>query len=327
MLGRGLADLIPAGGNENAKGNFGLAGTLGSAKQPIGEEVPLTLLHPNPNQPRTHFDPTALGELADSIRANGILQPILVRPRPAPLPGYEIVAGERRYRAAREAGLTQVPVVVRVLSDDETLALALIENLIRQDIGPLETARAYSRLMSEFGWTQEEMGKRVGKSRVSVANHLRLLKLPAAIQEAVERGDLSEGHARGLLGGEGAELDGDTFRARQRAVFDRAVEEKLTVRDVERLMRPEPEPADKRNTVAASESDKRGGSPVSVSAATPLSAAPPAPDPNRAALEDKLRGAFGTKVRVHLDAGGAGKIELGFFSADELDGLIERLLR
>jgi ParB family chromosome partitioning protein len=202
VLGRGLADLIPVGGNENARGGLGVAGTIGAGKQPIGEEVPLTLLHPNPNQPRTHFDPTALAELSASIKQNGVLQPILVRPRPAPLPGYEIVAGERRYRAARDAGLTKVPVVIRSLSDEETLAVALIENLIRQDIGPLETARAYSRLMSEFGWTQEEMGKRVGKSRVSVANHLRLLKLPQEIQEAVERGELSEGHARGLLGGE-----------------------------------------------------------------------------------------------------------------------------
>ena len=316
VLGRGLADLIPAGGNENAKGSFGLAGTLGSAKQPIGEEVPLTLLHPNPNQPRTYFDPTALGELAASIKQNGILQPILVRPRPAPLPGYEIVAGERRYRAAREAGLTKVPVVVRVLNDEETLALALIENLIRQDIGPLETARAYARLMSEFGWTQEEMGKRVGKSRVSVANHLRLLKLPSDIQEAVERGELSEGHARGLLGGEGAELDGDAFRARQKAVFEKTVDEKLTVRDVERMMRPD---------TGISGEGLGIREPV---AAKPPPALTPHADPDRVALEDKLRAAFGTKVRLHFDgAGQTGKIEIGFFSADEFDGLVERLLK
>ncbi len=315
MLGRGLADLIPAGGNESGRGNFGIAGTIGAGKEPIGEEVPLTLLHPNPNQPRTYFDATALGELADSIRANGILQPILVRPRPAPLPGYEIVAGERRYRAAREAGLTKVPVVVRVLSDEETLALALIENLIRQDIGPLETARAYSRLMSEFGWTQEQMGKRVGKSRVSVANHLRLLKLPDTIQQAVERGELSEGHARALLGGEGAEADNDVFRTRQTAIFEQAVGEKLTVRDVERLMRTEPAGVEQVAMPL-----------VSVS---PVVATPPAPpDPNRTALEDKLRAAFGTKVRVSWDATGeTGKIELGFFSADERDALLERLLQ
>ncbi|MBC8141512.1 MAG: ParB/RepB/Spo0J family partition protein [Armatimonadetes bacterium] len=314
VLGRGLADLIPAGGNESGRGGgFGIAGTLGAGKEPIGEEVPLTLLHPNPNQPRTYFDATALGELADSIRANGILQPILVRPRPAPLPGYEIVAGERRYRAAREAGLTKVPVVVRVLSDEETLALALIENLIRADIGPLETARAYSRLMSEFGWTQEQMGKRVGKSRVSVANHLRLLKLPDPIQKAVERGELSEGHARALLGGEGAEADNDVFRTRQTAIFEQAVGEKLTVRDVERLMRTEP--------VAVIEP------PAPVETKAVAFAAPVAPDPDRTSLEDKLRAAFGTRVRVSWDAAGeTGKIELGFFSADERDALLERLL-
>ncbi len=325
MLGRGLADLIPVGGNENVRGSFGIAGTIGAGKQPIGEEVPLTLLHPNPNQPRTHFDPAALAELSASIKQNGVLQPILVRPRPAPLPGYEIVAGERRYRAARDAGLTKVPVVVKDLSDEETLAVALIENLIRQDIGPLETARAYSRLMSEFGWTQEEMGKRVGKSRVSVANHLRLLKLPPEIQESVERGELSEGHARGLLGGEGAETDGDVFRARQKSVFDRTIEEKLTVRDVERMMRMEGE----KGVESSGQGTGISPAPKAVSGTVPNSLFPtPSPNPDHVALEDRLRGAFGTKVRVHFDGtgGGTGKIELGFFSADELDGLIEKLL-
>lgn len=258
------------------------------------------------------------------------MQPILVRPRPAPLPGYEIVAGERRYRAAREAGLTKVPVVVRVLSDEETLALALIENLIRADIGPLETARAYSRLMSEFGWTQEQMGKRVGKSRVSVANHLRLLKLPDPIQQSVERGELSEGHARALLGGEGAEADSDVFRARQTAIYEQAVGEKLTVRDVERLMRTE-----------VPIRDEVGGNFVSpvLGIREPVGAKPVSPnpsslipnhslDPDRTALEDKLRTTFGTKVRVSWDTSGeTGKIELGFFSADERDALLERLLR
>lgn len=253
-----------------------------------------------------------------------MLQPILVRPRPAPLPGYEIVAGERRYRAARDAGLTKVPVVIRSLSDEETLAVALIENLIRQDIGPLETARAYSRLMSEFGWTQEEMGKRVGKSRVSVANHLRLLKLPQEIQESVERGELSEGHARGLLGGEGAETDGEAFRARQKSVFDRTIEEKLTVRDVERMMRTSEAVGDRGQVTGASrDTPPRAPSAPITSSLSPV----PLPDPNRVALEDRLRTAFGTKVRVNFDASGeAGKIELGFFSTDELDSLIEKLL-
>ncbi len=285
--------------------------------------MPLTLLHPNPNQPRTHFDPTALAELSASIQQNGVLQPILVRPRPAPLPGYEIVAGERRYRAARDAGRTTIPVVIRDLSDEQALAVALIENLIRQDIGPLETARAYARLMGDFGWTQDEMGKRVGKSRVSVANHLRLLKLPPEIQESVERGELSEGHARGLLGGEGAESDNEAFRARQKMVFDRTVGEKLTVRDVERMMRIEPEVALETGTRKADAAAKGAGKAVAMTGT-----AIPTSDPNRVALEDTLRTAFGTKVRVHFDAGGGtGRIELGFFSADELDGLVERLLR
>lgn len=307
---------------------------------PVGEEVPLTLLHPNPNQPRTYFDPDAMRELAASITENGVLQPILVRPRPAPLPGYEIVAGERRYRAAREAGLTKIPVVIRPMTDDEMLALGLIENLIRQDIGPLETARAFSRLMSEFGWTQEEMGKRVGKSRVSVANSLRLLRLPQAIQDAVERGELAEGHARGLLGGEAADTDNEAFRARQMGVFTRVVEEKITVRDVERLMKGggdappavgaglfEPATRHSGRTTASA----RGIVPspaLSTSVQTaPLPALPaPAPNADLLALEDRLRTAFGTKVRVHTAEGGAGRIEFSFFSAEECDGLIERLL-
>ena len=300
----------------------------------MGEEVPLTLLHPNPNQPRTYFDPSALTELANSIKENGVLQPILVRPRAAPLPGFEIVAGERRYRAAREAGLTKIPVVIRAMSDDEMLALGLIENLIRQDIGPLESARAFSRLMTEFGWTQEEMGKRVGKSRVAVANSLRLLKLPQEIQDAVERGELNEGHARGLLGGEAADTDNEAFKARQHSVFVRTVEEKLTVRDVERLMKagsdaPQVvgaglfEPATRH--VARPTTGTVPSPPASVSPTPPPSV--PAPNPDLLALEDRLRTAFGTKVRVQTGSDGAGKIEFAFFSADECDGLIERLLR
>jgi ParB family transcriptional regulator, chromosome partitioning protein len=153
VLGRGLADLIPVGGNA--------AGDNGGG--PIAE-LPIAQLHPNPKQPRTIFDDVALEELASSVRANGILQPILVRPL-AGGSGYEIVAGERRYRAALKVGLIKIPVVVRTLSDEDTLAIGLIENLIREDITPIEEARAFHRLMTEFGWTQEEMGKKVGKSR------------------------------------------------------------------------------------------------------------------------------------------------------------------
>ena len=293
MLGRGLADLIPVGG--------GAANVLGGVRDGdlplplMGQEIPIANLHAHPNQPRTRFDEGALEELANSIRVNGILQPILVRPRIAG--GYEIVAGERRYRAALRAGLVKVPVVIRELSDEDTLALALIENLIREDIGPMETARAFRRLMDDFGWTQEEMGQRVGKSRPAIANSLRLLELPGSIQESVERGDISEGHARALLGDRKSRLEA-VFQKRQLDIFNQAVTRGLTVRDVERMM----------------------NAPILSATATPAQATPA----DWKALEDRLRTALGTRVRL-LGTEDRGKIEVEFFSPEELEGLLLRL--
>jgi ParB family transcriptional regulator, chromosome partitioning protein len=305
VLGRGLAELLPVGGDA-ANGNIPLG---------PGQEVPVALVHPNPRQPRTRFDETALNELADSVKENGIIQPLLVRPRTAG--GYEIVAGERRYRAALKVGLRHVPVVVRQLSDDETLALALIENLIREDIGPLETARAFQRLMEDFGWTQEEMGKRVGKSRSAVANSLRLLKLPDAIQLSLEQGELSEGHARALLGDD-RENGQSTFRERQTRIWRQTVEKKLSVRDVERMMSA-------ARTINPPKSGdfseaNRGASP-SLPNEPPLSLLSTS---ETISIEDRLRSALGTRVRLQgtLDRG---KIEIDFFSAEELDGLLMRL--
>jgi ParB family transcriptional regulator, chromosome partitioning protein len=305
VLGRGLAELLPVGGDA-ANGNIPLG---------PGQEVPVALVHPNPRQPRTRFDETALNELADSVKENGIIQPLLVRPRTAG--GYEIVAGERRYRAALKVGLRHVPVVVRQLSDDETLALALIENLIREDIGPLETARAFQRLMEDFGWTQEEMGKRVGKSRSAVANSLRLLKLPDAIQLSLEQGELSEGHARALLGDD-RENGQSAFRERQTRIWRQTVEKKLSVRDVERMMSA-------ARTINPSKSGdfseaNRGASP-SLPNEPPLSLLSTS---ETISIEDRLRSALGTRVRLQgtLDRG---KIEIDFFSAEELDGLLMRL--
>ena len=292
VLGRGLADLIPVGG--------GAANVLsttreGAAPPGAGLEVAIATLHANPNQPRTHFDESALGELATSIQANGILQPILVRPRIAG--GYEIVAGERRYRAALKAGLTKVPVIVRELTDEETLALALIENLIREDIGPMETARAFRRLMDDYAWTQEQMAQRVGKSRPAIANSLRLLDLPPAIQEGVERNEISEGHARALLGDRKNRQD-SAFQERQSEIFRQAVNKGLSVREVERLMAISAPPENRSRALInqVSEADWR-------------------------ALEDRLRGALGTRVRLS-GTSERGKIEIEFFSNEELDGLL-----
>lgn len=294
MLGRGLADLIPVGGGaanvlKGADGELALPTT--------GQEISIASLHANPNQPRTRFDEAPLEELANSIKVNGILQPILVRPRIAG--GYEIVAGERRYRAALRAGLTKVPVVIRELSDEDTLALALIENLIREDIGPMETARAFRRLMDDFGWTQEEMGQRVGKSRPAIANSLRLLELPPTIQVSLEKGDLNEGHARALLGDRRNRQDSN-FLKRQQDVYQQAVNKGLSVREVERLMAP-PAPM--------------SPSPTTDSQVTPA---------DWKAIEDRLRTAMGTRVRL-TGTPEKGKVEIEFFSSEELEGLLLRL--
>lgn len=262
-----------------------------------GQEIPIASLHAHPNQPRTRFDEGPLEELANSIRANGILQPILVRPRIAG--GYEIVAGERRYRAALRAGLVKVPVVIRELSDEDTLALALIENLIREDIGPMETARAFRRLMDDFGWTQEEMGQRVGKSRPAIANSLRLLELPEPIQLSLDKGDITEGHARALLGDRKSRLDA-SFQKRQAEVFNQAISKGLTVRDVERMMAP--------------------AAPATHSAPTASRTSPA----DWKALEDRLRTSLGTRVRL-TGSEERGKIEIEFFSGDELEGLLLKL--
>jgi ParB family chromosome partitioning protein len=225
------------------------------------------------------------------------LQPILVRPRPAG--GFEIVAGERRYRAARRAGLASVPVMVRSLSDDETLALALVENLLREDITPLETARAFRRLIDDYAMTQEELSRRVGKSRAAVANSLRLLDLPAAMQESLEKGELTEGHARALL------AKGAT-PALQRRVWQMTRNKGLSVRDVERLM--------KQGAVAPEGGAARGGAALSPASASN----------DLAAVEDRLRGALAMKVRI-VGTEKRGRVEIEYHSGDELDALVQQV--
>lgn len=298
MLGRGLADLIPVGGNAAAET------TETALLRAAAQEAAIASLHPNPRQPRTNFDDAALAELASSIRANGILQPILVRPRTTG--GFEIVAGERRYRAALRAGLKQVPIIVRDLTDEETLSLALIENLIREDLGPLETARAFQRLMQDFGWTQDEMARRVGKSRPAISNATRLLELPEPIQRSLEKGELTEGHARALLGDRIGRAD-PAFRERQIRAWHQIIEQGLTVRDAEGLIKAADAPPSVRRPRAAA------SGPASSSAAAA----------NLKAVEDRLRTALGTQVRLVGDEA-RGRIEIEFFSGEELDGLLSR---
>jgi ParB family chromosome partitioning protein len=272
-LGKGLGALIPGA----------------EAPEPTTLEIPLDHLEANPYQPRKRFQEEALQELAETIRAHGVLTPVVVRRAPG---GYQIVAGERRVRAARLAGLTRIPAVVRDAGDAEALEMALVENLQREDLNPIEAAEAYQRLTSEFGLTQEALAERVGRDRSSVANALRLLRLPKPIQDDLVHGALSEGHARALLG---LEKPADQLRIR-----DRVVRGNLTVRATETLVRRH-------------KSDR------------PARPRPLAADANVADLEDRLRTALGTKVRVQR-SGQAGTIEITFFSTDDLTRIADLLL-
>lgn len=278
-LGRGIDALIPGA-------NRGAAPEAAPVETPGPDlSVAIDKIRPNPRQPRTEFDESALSELVGSIKVQGIIQPLLVRPMDDG--DFELVAGERRLRAAERAGLTHVPVFVREISDGESLELALVENIQRDDLSPLEEATAYQRLINEFHHTQEEVAARVGKSRPAIANALRLLKLPEAIKRDLSRGRLTAGHARVLL-------SIDDPDAQLRAAKQIQTRE-MSVRDAEQLVA------------------------VRKGAAKPASR-----DPNRAALERQLSTALGTRVRI-TPKGRGGRIEIEFYSPEELEGLVDRL--
>lgn len=271
-LGRGLEALIPL-----------------AKEEPGILEIPLTEIRPSPFQPRKRFDDKKLDELAASIRAQGVLSPVIVR---QVLGGYELVAGERRLRGAERAGLERIPAVVREMSNAEMLEVALIENVQREDLNPIEEADVYRRLIEEFGLTQEAMATRVGKDRASIANALRLLKLPHPVREDLIEGTLSAGHGRALLGLEARDLQ---LKAR-----DAIIRRGLSVRATELLV-------------------KR------------LKALPAAQDrgirrkaPALAQAEEQLRRALATKVRI-IRRGRRGRIEVEFYSDEDLDRLIRRI--
>jgi ParB family transcriptional regulator, chromosome partitioning protein len=273
-LGRGLAALIPQRGPT----------TNGSI------EIPLARIRENPRQPRLRVHDDALASLAESIREHGVIQPILVTET---IDGYQLVAGERRVRAARLAGLERIPAVVRQLADREQLELALVENLQREDLDPIEAARAYRQLMDDFAFTQEELATRVGRARSTVANTLRLLELNSAVQDAVVAGAISEGHARAIGG-----LPTET----QAHVVSAVIEDDLSVRQTEELVRRLREPR-----------------PV------PAEAAPkPAPDPDVERVEEDLRRSLGTKVRLTRTRRG-GRITIEYYGDEELARLYQRL--
>lgn len=227
-LGKGLDALIPQAGGKAVEQ------TPGSPDDGTGlRELTITDIRPNPNQPRVHFDEESLVELSASIQAIGVLQPILVRPVEG---GFELIAGERRWRAAQRAGLSRIPAVVRVTDDVASVEQALVENLHRQDLTPLEEAAAYQQLLEDFGMTHEQVATKVGKSRSAITNSLRLLTLPASIQQLLADGRLSAGHAKAILG--------TPDRGLQETLAKRAVAEQLSVRAVEEAIRgDQPKPA------------------------------------------------------------------------------------
>lgn len=282
-LGRGLNALLGEIAREQPV-------TPGSTTAPGVRMLPVGSLSPHPNQPRRRFDEALLDELAGSIAARGLIQPIVVRPFQH---GYQIVAGERRWRAAQRARLHEVPVVVRELDDAETLEIALVENIQRQDLNAIEEAQAYQRLAGDYGHTQDALAKIVHKSRSHVANLLRLLELPEPVQARVVEGTLSMGHARALLGARDIE-----------ALADQVVARQLSVRETEKLAREM-----KMGRGRAATARTRGGD---------------APNADIAALEGQLADLLGLSVKiVHAEKGGT--LTLGYSTLDQLDMLCQRL--
>lgn len=283
-LGRGLSALIPRS-----------AATAGGSV----ETVDIDLIVPNPQQPRLRFDPGALQELAESIREHGVLQPIVVTQVASDLGPmtYQLIAGERRLQASRIAGLTHMPVVIREAVGAELLEIALVENLQRADLNPLEEAQAFKRMSDDFGATQEQIAKRVGRSRVAVTNAMRLLTLEDDIKASIASGQISEGHARALLGIDDSALRLDTWR--------RIVADAISVRQAEEI-------AKALRIGAAPAMPKRAGAPVQ------------ATDPDVRALEDDLRSALGMPVRLKRGKRG-GSITIRFHSDAELEGIVERI--
>lgn len=290
-LGRGLGALIPQAPAPSAA-------PAAAPDGPALRILPIEQIAPNPDQPRKHFEPALLRELADSLKLHGLLQPVVVTPGPSP-GHYMLVAGERRWRAAQLAGLHELPAVVRDTPESDRLELAVLENLQRLDLSPIEEAQAYRQLMDVRAYTQEQLAERLSKDRSTVANALRLLKLPPKVQDLVQDGRLSMGHARALLA-----LDDP---AAMLELAYETIEKGLTVRAVERMvkerLRPhapeaEPDPETRKRQVIVRD------------------------------LEQRLRSALGVQVAVKTDSKkkGAGTIEVPYATLDELDRLLETLL-
>lgn len=258
-------------------------------EKPVEQTLKLNLIEPNSEQPRKNFDEESLQELADSIKQYGILQPLIVQKKGN---HYEIIAGERRWRAAKLAGITDVPVLIREYDKQQTMEIALIENVQRADLNPIEEARAFQQLIQEFHLTQEEIANRVSKNRATITNSMRLLKLDVRVQDMLADGKISSGHARALLGLEEGE--------RQYQVAVKITEEKLSVRDVEKLVKMMNRPPKEKKP-------EKG----------------PDIDLIYRQVEDKLKSIMGTKVVINQKDKNKGRIEIEYYSQEELERLIE----
>ncbi len=286
-IGKGLDALIPSGGVNK---------TVESATKPENKEgvvkVKISKVEPNREQPRKNFDEDALQDLAESIKQVGVLQPILVQERED---YYEIIAGERRWRAANIAGLKEVPVIIRNLTEQEIVEIALIENIQREDLNPIEEAQAYKRLLTEFNLKQDEVAERVSKSRTAVTNSMRLLKLSDEVQQMVIDEMITTGHARALLAIEDPE--------QQYILAQKVFDEKLSVRDIEKLVK------NLGKTKVQKKSKEKQLSAIYQE------------------IEETLKGKLSTKVSIVAKENGAGKIEVEFFSHEELDRLIDIIMK
>ena len=288
-LGKGLHSLLP---KRNAPAS-GTAPVLPLEPKPVedGDVQRLTInqISPNPNQPRRDFDPAALLELTQSVERDGIIQPIIVRRTGAG--EYQIIAGERRWRAAKAAGLTEVPVIVRTADDQLVLELAIVENIQREDLNPIELAIAFHRMATELGLSHDQIGQKTGKERTTITNSVRLLQLPPEIQAMIASRQLSAGHARALLKFEDPHL--------QREVALRCVDQGWSVRQIEEYTRPKPDGKPK---------PKVEESPV---------------DPNVKFALSELERTLGTKVKIVESRGGKGKIEIEYYSPDDLSRIYD----
>lgn len=289
-LGRGLDALLGAGTQPRELPEGEVSAADGDTPQQVLKDLPVDLIQRGKYQPRRDIDPESLQELADSIRAQGIMQPIVVRP--VAERKYEIIAGERRWRAAQLAGLDHVPAVVRDVSDEAAIAMALIENIQREDLNPIEEAIALQRLQQEFQLTQQEVADAVGKSRSTVTNLLRLMSLQSDVRLLLERGDLEMGHARALLG-----IEGTAQSQAARTVVGKGLSVRQTEALVRGLLARQDQPTEE----------------------------PPRMDPNIRQLQDDLSQKIGARVQIQHGAKGKGKLVLTYNSLDELDGILSHI--